>query len=36
MCWRGAYNEGYGAWVLDESLTGKGFVTEHASDFGMG
>lgn len=34
ICWRGAYNEGYGAWVLDESLTGKAtFVTEHASDF---
>ena len=37
LCWRGAYNEGYGAWVLDESLTGKAiFVTEHASDFGDG
>jgi len=34
LCWRGAYNEGYGAWVLDQSLTGKAtFVTEHASDF---
>ena len=34
ICWRGAYNEGHGAWVLDESLTGKAtFVTEHASDF---
>ena len=37
LCWRGAYNEGYGAWVLDESLTGKAtLVTEHASDFGSG
>ncbi|ENV04611.1 MULTISPECIES: DUF1176 domain-containing protein [Acinetobacter] len=37
LCWRGAYNEGYGAWVLDESLTGKAtFVTETASDFDSG
>ena len=37
LCWRAAYNEGYGAWVLDQSLTGKAaFVTEHASDFGLG
>lgn len=37
MCWRGAYNEGYGAWVLDESLNGKpAFVTESASDFDSG
>lgn len=37
LCWRAAYNEGYGAWVLDQSLTGKAtFVTEHASDFGSG
>lgn len=34
ICWRGAYNQGHGAWVLDESLKGKAtFVTEHASDF---
>ena len=37
LCWTGAYNEGYGAWVLDESLTGKAtFVTETASDFDSG
>ena len=37
LCWRAAYNEGYGAWVLDQSLIGKAtFVTEHASDFGSG
>jgi len=37
LCWRAAYNEGYGAWVLDQSLTGNAtFVTEHASDFGSG
>lgn len=37
LCWRGAYNEGNGAWVLDESLIGKAtFVTETASDFDSG
>ncbi|WP_420001403.1 DUF1176 domain-containing protein [Acinetobacter sp. LF10] len=37
LCWRAAYNEGYGAWVLDQSLTGKAtLVMEHASDFGSG
>ena len=37
LWWRGAYNEGYGAWVLDESLNGKAtFVTETASDFDSG
>ncbi|WP_312049957.1 DUF1176 domain-containing protein [Acinetobacter courvalinii] len=34
LCWRGAYNEGYGAWVLDDSLANKtNFVTEQASEF---
>ncbi|WP_343578727.1 DUF1176 domain-containing protein [Acinetobacter sp.] len=34
LCWRGAYNEGYGAWVLDDSLVNKAnFVTEQASEF---
>lgn len=34
LCWRGAYNEGYGAWVLDDSLENKAnFVTEQASEF---
>ncbi|CAB1210058.1 DUF1176 domain-containing protein [Acinetobacter bouvetii] len=37
LCWRGAYNEGYGAWVLDQSLKGKAtFVTEFASGFASG
>lgn len=37
LCWRGAYNEGYGAWVMNQSLTGKAsFVTESASDFAAG
>jgi len=37
LCWRGAYNEGYGAWVMNQSLTGKAtFVTESASDFTAG
>lgn len=37
LCWRGAYNEGYGTWVLDDSLTGNAiFVTESASDFDSG
>ena len=37
LCWRGAYNEGYGAWVINESLKGKvNFVTESASEFGDG
>ena len=33
LCWRGAYNEGYGAWILNDSLTGPAtFVTELVSD----
>lgn len=37
LCGRGAYNENYGTWVLDESLIGKAvFVTESASDFDSG
>ena len=37
LCWRGAYNEGYGAWVMNSSLQGKAsFVTEAASDFAAG
>ncbi len=37
LCWRGAYNEGYGVWVINQSLTGKpSFVTESASDFAAG
>ncbi len=34
LCWRAAYNEGYGMWVLDESLKGKAnFITNIASGF---
>lgn len=37
LCWRAAYNEGYGIWVLDDSLTGKAtFITESASHFDSG
>ena len=37
LCWRAAYNEGYGMWVLDASLKGPAtFVTETASDFSEG
>lgn len=37
LCWRGAYNEGYGAWIVDQSLTGAAtYITEAASDIGSG
>lgn len=37
LCWRAAYNEGYGMWVMDASLKGPAtFVTETASDFSEG
>ncbi|TCB78527.1 DUF1176 domain-containing protein [Acinetobacter sp. ANC 4173] len=37
LCWRAAYNEGYGMWVLDASLKGPAtFITETASDFSEG
>lgn len=37
LCWRAAYNEGYGMWVLDAALKGPAtFVTETASDFSEG
>ena len=37
LCWRAAYNEGYGMWVLDASLKGPAtFITETASDFSDG
>ncbi|QIO06645.1 DUF1176 domain-containing protein [Acinetobacter shaoyimingii] len=33
LCWSGAYNQGYGAWVVDQSLKGKAeFVSESVSD----
>lgn len=32
LCWRGAYNEGYGIWVMDASLQGKAtWVTDSAT-----
>lgn len=36
LCWRGAYNEGYGIWVLDGARTAPKFITESASDFDAG
>lgn len=37
LCVRGAYNEGYGAWVLDQSLQGQAtYVTEWATDNASG
>ena len=33
LCWMGAYNEGYGAWVIDQSFKGKAeFVDESITD----
>lgn len=33
LCWRGAYNAGIGAWVIDQSLNGKAeFVFESMTD----
>ncbi|QJT78986.1 DUF1176 domain-containing protein [Kosakonia sp. MUSA4] len=37
LCWRGAYNEGYGYWVLDKALKGNPqFITNSASDYADG
>ncbi|MGY5958606.1 DUF1176 domain-containing protein [Kosakonia sp. BK9b] len=37
LCWRGAYNEGYGYWVIDKALKGNPqFITNSASDYGDG
>ncbi|OUY08423.1 DUF1176 domain-containing protein [Acinetobacter populi] len=37
FCWRGAYNEGYGYWVMNKNLTGPAEnVTTAASDFDQG
>lgn len=37
LCWRGAYNEGYGYWVMNKNLTGSAEnVTTAASDFDQG
>jgi hypothetical protein len=36
-CWRGAYNIGYGAWVVDKSLQGKvTFVSDQINEVGKG
>ncbi|MFK3708939.1 DUF1176 domain-containing protein [Leclercia adecarboxylata] len=37
LCWRAAYNEGYGYWVVDSKLEGKPvLITESGSDYGEG
>lgn len=37
LCWRGAYNEGYGYWVMDKALKGTPqFITNSASDYSDG
>ncbi|XTZ37823.1 DUF1176 domain-containing protein [Salmonella enterica] len=37
LCWRGAYNEGYGYWIIDKKLKGKPqFITNSASDYSDG
>jgi len=37
LCWRGAYNEGYGYWVIDSALKGTPqFITRSASDYSDG
>ncbi|WP_039057582.1 DUF1176 domain-containing protein [Enterobacter sp. Bisph1] len=37
LCWRGAYNEGYGYWVIDSALKGTPqFITGSASDYSDG
>lgn len=37
LCWRGAYNEGLGAWVLDDRQGQKTqFITDQATDFDQG
>ncbi|WLI75589.1 DUF1176 domain-containing protein [Kosakonia sp. H02] len=37
LCWRGAYNEGYGYWVIDRALKGTPqFITNSASDYSDG
>lgn len=34
LCWRGAYNEGYGFWLIDKALKGNpSFITNSASDY---
>jgi hypothetical protein len=37
LCWRAAYNEGYGFWVIDSKLAGEPvLVTDSASDYSDG
>lgn len=35
-CWRGAYNEGSGVWLLDDAFKKAIFVTDQASDYDAG
>lgn len=37
LCWRGAYNEGYGYWLIDKALQGTPqLVTDSGSDYSEG
>lgn len=37
LCWRGAYNEGYGYWLIDTSLQGKPeLITDSGSNYSDG
>lgn len=37
LCWRAAYNEGYGYWVVDSKLEGKPvLITDSGSDYSQG
>lgn len=37
LCWRGAYNEGYGFWLMDRALQGQPeLITDSGSDYSEG
>ncbi|MXP54527.1 DUF1176 domain-containing protein [Pantoea sp. Seng] len=37
LCWRGAYNEGYGYWLMDRAFQGKPqLITDSGSDYSQG
>lgn len=36
LCWRAAYNEGYGAWLLDDSFKSAKFISAEVSGFENG
>lgn len=37
LCWSGAYNQGYGYWLIDRNLTGKAtLITTDVSDYDSG